>query len=92
MASCDWSRFYRQLPTAVRQLWAHLLWLQPAGPQIDRATCFGDAAAPAQANRVQVRSFLLSTRTRMPQLVAKIPSDSSLGEEQTLRAPKGQGL
>ena len=54
-ASCDWSRFYRQLPTAVRQLWAHLLWLQPGGPQIDHATCFGDAAAPAQANRVQVR-------------------------------------
>ena len=54
-ASCDWSRFYWQLPTAVRQLWAHLLWLQPGGPQIDHATCFGDAAAPAQANRVQVR-------------------------------------
>ena len=58
-ASCDWSRFYRQLPTAVRQLWAHLLWLQPGGPQIDHATCFGDAAAPAQANRVQVRPFPL---------------------------------
>ena len=55
VASCDWSRFYRQLVSAHRQLWAQVLWLHPEGPQVDYCTCFGDAAAPSQANRVQVR-------------------------------------
>ena len=56
LASCDWARFYRQLPKATRELWAHVLWLHPAGPQVDLSTCFGDAAAPSQSNRVQVRA------------------------------------
>jgi len=53
IATCDWSRYYRQLPKPIRELWSQLQWLGTEGPQIDWSTIFGDAAAPAQANRVQ---------------------------------------
>ena len=53
IATADWARYYRQLPKPIRELFSQLQWLGPNGPQIDWATIFGDAAAPAQANRVQ---------------------------------------
>ena len=51
--TADWEAFYRQFPKPTAEWWTQLLWLQPAGPSIDWTTCFGDAAAPTQANRVQ---------------------------------------
>ena len=53
IATTDWTAYYRNLLKPVAEWWTQLLWLDPAGPQIDLATCFGDAGAPAQSNRVQ---------------------------------------
>jgi hypothetical protein len=53
IATADWTAYYRNLLKPVAEWWTQLLWLDSAGPQIDLATCFGDAAAPAQSNRVQ---------------------------------------
>jgi len=53
IATADWTAYYRNLLKPVAEWWSQLLWLDPAGPQIDLATCFGDAGAPAQSNRVQ---------------------------------------
>ena len=52
-ATADWEAFYRQFPKPLAEIWGQLLWLDPAGPQIDWTVVFGDAAAPAQANRIQ---------------------------------------
>ncbi len=51
--TADWKAFYRQFPKPIAELWGQVLWLDPAGPQIDWSVVFGDAAAPAQANRIQ---------------------------------------
>ena len=53
IATADWTAYYRNLLKPVSEWWTQLLWLDAAGPQIDLAACFGDAAAPAQSNRVQ---------------------------------------
>ena len=53
IATADWTAYYRNLLKPVAEWWTQLLWLDPVGPQIDLATCFGDAGAPTQSNRVQ---------------------------------------
>ena len=53
IATADWTAYYRNLLKPVAEWWTQLLWLDPTGPQIDLATCFGDAGAPTQSNRVQ---------------------------------------
>ena len=53
VAKADWTRYYRNLAKPVSEWWAQVQWLSAEGPQIDFFACFGDAAAPAQSNKVQ---------------------------------------
>ena len=41
IATTDWKAYYRNLLKPVSEWWQQILWLDPDGPQIDLATCFG---------------------------------------------------